>query len=189
MFQPTTIEEVIRIDEMSWQIVRQRSDFEKLIEAPLLEAVQLLYDKNIGTIAASANVKDVGEGGCIVINYNTLSEENRRIAEALVDEGVAYWSALSEVKVVHWVVPIHHRLMPVKLVREKALELARRFKLQPFTWVRRYTLDDLTLEFRLRDKPCPAFFEARGYFYDQKEGLFYLSKEQYMKAKGTQIMN
>lgn len=62
----------------------RREDLDNLIEKPLLSACQELYDKNIRTTGSSANYRDIKYGYChIVIDFDTLSEENKKIGQSL----------------------------------------------------------------------------------------------------------
>jgi|CXWL01.1.fsa_nt_gi hypothetical protein len=57
-------------------------DLAKLVEAPLLEACQIFYDKGVETWMSSANKKDIAIGEVhIIIRYDSLSERNKQIAE------------------------------------------------------------------------------------------------------------
>lgn len=64
--------------------VETREDLVVLVEAPLLEACQHLYDKNIKTIMSSANKKDITSGKVyIAIDFDSLSPKNQEIAKSL----------------------------------------------------------------------------------------------------------
>lgn len=64
-------------------IVETREDLAGLVEEPLLEACQLLYDKNIKTIMSSANKKDLVTGKVyIAIDFDSLSSKNKEIAKS-----------------------------------------------------------------------------------------------------------
>ncbi len=53
-----------------------RSEFKKIIPAPLLKAVLILYDLNIRTVSCG-----MGDDFGISIDYDCLSEENKKIAD------------------------------------------------------------------------------------------------------------
>ena len=69
-------------------IVKNREDLKKIIEAPCLEACLDLYDKNIQTVNSSANAREIGDMAYIGINYDSLDNENRKILDFLVEEGI-----------------------------------------------------------------------------------------------------
>lgn len=61
--------------------VQTKEDLSRLVEPPLLEACEELYDKNIQTVMSSANSKDVEIGhGYIDVDFDLLSPENQQIA-------------------------------------------------------------------------------------------------------------
>jgi hypothetical protein len=69
-------------------IVKDRSDIEKIVEGPCLEACLDLYDKNIRTIDSGANKNDIGRNGFIGINYDSLDDENKKVVAKLVQKGL-----------------------------------------------------------------------------------------------------
>ena len=69
-------------------IVRDREDLRKIIEAPCLAACMALYDKNIRTTFSTANKNNIGADAIICICYDSLDENNKRILERLMNEGV-----------------------------------------------------------------------------------------------------
>ena len=61
---------------------KSREDLATFVEAPLLEACQLFYDKGIETWMSSANKKDIAIGEAhIIIRYDSLSDQNKKIAQ------------------------------------------------------------------------------------------------------------
>ena len=79
----TPIGDIEAITE-SGAMVKTREDLVAFVEAPLLEACQVLYDKNIYSVMSSANKQDLSDDkSCayILINGQQLSPENREIAE------------------------------------------------------------------------------------------------------------
>lgn len=75
-----TLSEIEPIEESNLT-PQSREDLARLVEAPLLEACQVLFDKNIGTWMSSANKKDVAAGEVyIIIYFDTLSPRNKEIA-------------------------------------------------------------------------------------------------------------
>lgn len=70
-----------------------RSGYARFIELPLIDAVRLLTERGIKTVACSANELDVGQDGYLTIDYDTLSEANRAVAQTLVARGEARCSS------------------------------------------------------------------------------------------------
>ncbi len=68
------------------------ADYRRYIEPPLIEAVQTLVERGVRTVACSANQLDVGEMGYLTIDYQSLSEPNRRVADHLVRKGEGRYS-------------------------------------------------------------------------------------------------
>ena len=69
---------------------QDREGLRSLVEAPLLDACQLLYDKGVKTVFSSANRKDVGGSAHIAIDFDTLSANNKAIAARLGTEGMIH---------------------------------------------------------------------------------------------------
>ena len=76
-------------------IAFDRDNVERFVEQPLVEACRVLMDKNITTTLTSANQEDIERGSpaVIFIDYEALTEENRRMAQAvgrlIRDRGIA----------------------------------------------------------------------------------------------------
>ncbi|MCI9177126.1 MAG: hypothetical protein HFJ28_00695 [Clostridia bacterium] len=69
-------------------IVKNREDLRKIIEEPCLLACLALYDKNIQTVNSSANKREIGGQAYIGINYDSLDENNKKILDKLILDGV-----------------------------------------------------------------------------------------------------
>ncbi len=163
--------------EQSGVRVTTREALKEVVEAPLLSACEMLYDKNIQTVMSSANKKDVEIGSAYIdIAFDTLSDENKRVAESLAqpreEEGVRY---------VHISIPVSSTTTTQE-VKDKAEEIANLFKKQPMLWGGS-TLEEVKQIFWGRtdvDVGPEAFPDL---FYDEKTKLFYWSEEQLKKAK------
>jgi len=76
---------------------KSREVLKLIVDEPCLKACEYLFDCNIRTTDSSANQGDVSNEGRIVIDYNSLSEENKKIVEFLREKGlikqhdVEYW--------------------------------------------------------------------------------------------------
>lgn len=61
---------------------QSREGLASVVEAPLLEACQIFYDKGIETWMSSANKKDIAIGEVhLIIRYDSLSKQNKQIAD------------------------------------------------------------------------------------------------------------
>lgn len=157
--------------------IESRDDLAQLIEAPLLAACQDLYDKNVQTYMSSANKKDIGRNASFSIIYQTLSAENKIIAQKLIDEKVAYFIEGSEIfpTRIQIEIPITKETTCGD-VEDASLKVTERFVSQQ----RRYTPDDLMDKFYSEiendirgNEITPEYFEKYGYSYDPVENIFY----------------
>ena len=64
----------------------ERKYFDKYIELPCLLACQYLYDMNIHTYSSGCNKVNY-DNAHIMIYYDELSDENKKIAEELIEKG------------------------------------------------------------------------------------------------------
>ena len=78
-----TLLKVIEPIEEGGITLETREDLTRLVEPPLLEACQILFDKNIRTVMSSANKKDKGGKAHIIISFDELNEQNQQIANKL----------------------------------------------------------------------------------------------------------
>jgi hypothetical protein len=173
------------------QEVRQMADLERFVEGPALPACQDLYDKNIKTISASANQKDANGLAYIDVDYDTLSDENKRIA---AENGEIMTYMIGEAAQ-----PIEDQPKAVKLavpvtpedteetVASKLFELSERLQPQDLRWAPTYSLADLKKVYGY-DSEEPVNLEdfvGEGYYYDPNSKLFHLSEELFRKSQET----
>jgi hypothetical protein len=79
----TPLSEVEPIEECSYEAATKER-LADLVEAPLLEACEVLYEKGIRTIMSAASKKDLQNGEVYIdIEFDSLSEENKQIALSL----------------------------------------------------------------------------------------------------------
>ncbi len=62
-------------------VLTSKADIERYVEAPVVEAVTSMWEKNIPTTQSSANQE--GETAWIDIDYTNLSDDNKKIADGL----------------------------------------------------------------------------------------------------------
>jgi len=174
------ISEVEPIEESSATNVLKREDLDKLIDPPLLEAIRILYDKNILTEATSANRKDVKKGEAYIhIPYAELSDANKIIALKLgrwISDGV------KAEKVFSLNIPITAETTVGEL-SAKAVAMAEQFKKQPLTWAITYTLDQLRTQVYHMPEMTIEEAVAEGWYYDAANEIFYLSEEHFYKVQ------
>lgn len=107
--------------------VQGSEDLKEVVESPLLEACQILYEKGIRTIMSSANKKDLSVGEVyIIIDHDTLSPENKKLAESMGKLHTTHGSIPT--KAVKISIPIVGTT--VGDVRKSAIKIALTFKRQ-----------------------------------------------------------
>ena len=76
-----TLQDVEPIEE-GGLVPTTADDLDRIVEEPLLEACKIFFNKGIKTVMSSANRKDIESSEVhVVIEYDSLSEENKEIAE------------------------------------------------------------------------------------------------------------
>lgn len=164
-------------------LIKSREQINEIVEEPLLLACQILYDKNIKTVDSTANAKNLREGiGCagIAIEYDSFSEENRKIAEALGLIPQAY----DDFQVIEITVPMSTE-SSVEKISSAAQEIARKFVVQAPNWLPRYKIDELKNGYGIAETeevPLQDFIDE-GYFYDSQTETFYESEDHFNKVK------
>jgi hypothetical protein len=105
-----------------------KEDLEIFVEAPLLEACKILYEKGIETVFSSANKKDISSGyAYLAIDFESLSEKNKKIALELGEIGKMHGSIIKDG--VYIKIPIN-RSSTVGEVKQEAIEIAEKFEQQ-----------------------------------------------------------
>lgn len=77
------ISDVDPIEESGYVTMPTREELARLVEMPILNACQILWDKNIITGMSSANRKDVGRVAYINLPKRYLSDDNVIVLESL----------------------------------------------------------------------------------------------------------
>lgn len=169
------IGEVKQITKSRFTDIQERKDIEEIVETPLVTACQEFYDKNIQTIATSANKDNLEKGyAYIIIDTDSLSLENKKISEGLNEETENYMDDKHNLLKIN--IPIDESTTPLE-IQNKADEISNQFVKQKMTWAKRYTMDDLNRDYfaEPEDKFSPEDFP--DLFYNKEEQIFYLSKE------------
>jgi len=173
---PTGIPEIEPIQESRGSMIKTRDQLKELVEAPLLGACEELYDKNIRTLSTSANKKDIesNQPGYIILDFNSLSEENKKIAEQL---GELKHEDNSDQIFIE--IPLDQNTT-IEEIKKLSADIVDKFKKQPMTWAPTYTLEDLREIYRDKEAQVEDF--ADGYYYDPEKKIFYLSEEHFKKV-------
>lgn len=121
--------------------ISNREYIKRIVDLPLIEACEILYDKNIKTVETSANQKDIESGaGYISIDLKSLSEVNKLVAQAQGGRlSTLYKTNESDIYILE--IPISKDML-VKDISKNATELANKFQKQKFTWMSGGTLED-----------------------------------------------
>ena len=174
--EPKAVIEIEPIQESRGSMVKTRDQIKKLVEVPLLSACEELYDKNIRTVSTSANKKDIESGrpGYIIIDFGSLSEENRKIARQLGE--LSHEDNTGQILIE---IPLAKNTTADE-IKKFAESIAHKFEKQLMTWAPTYTLQDLREIYCDNEAQVEDFID--GYYYNPKEKLFYLSEEHFKKT-------
>jgi hypothetical protein len=187
----TDFSTVERIAESRGGMPQTVDDLDSMVEAPLLPAARLLYEKGIRTTESTANPVANADGtGLMTIDYDSLSADNKAIADRLTAEDAALPVEARRLEVVPSADGYTAAVMQVPLtgsvedIAAKATAIAESFVVQPMTWAPRYTLEELKQAYAIPEDEQvePADFEADGLYYDQSHGLFFLSEDHARRA-------
>ncbi len=129
------VSEVQQILKSSETITRE--NLRDFIEEPLVEVVESLYDKNILTCMSSANKTNVNGTAWLSIFYDKLSEENKKIVQQKIKEGIA------EMCYEHDSGKVIHLHMPI--TEQTTVDEVKNFFLSKIS------------DFRMQDIPCNKY--------------------------------
>ncbi|MDD4938357.1 MAG: hypothetical protein PHX34_05085 [Candidatus Shapirobacteria bacterium] len=161
---------------------KNRSEIAQYVEKPLVSACEHFWDLGIQTLMSSANNGNVGNNASIDLDYSSLSEENRKIAEELSGKkGIMHGSEPIPIVQIN-ISPITTETT-IAEIKKKADEIANHFKKQKAIWIPAVTLEYLRKIYRDDNLKIEDFTE--NYFYDETTALFYESKEHYDKLHET----
>jgi hypothetical protein len=189
-----TISKVPIIDKSRSIMIAKRQEIKELVESPLIDACKIFWDKNIRTLETSANEKDTQTGHAYIgIDFNNLSQENRKIAKRYGDTHDDLGSTVLRI-----LIPVNESIS-ITEISEKAVQIANAFQKQVATWITpitiESTLSDYKKNYGAKHPKAVAQEEARlrqpnawekhckklGYYFDPKTQTAYMSKEHYEK--------
>lgn len=176
------VTEISPIKESRNRSLRTKEGLQELVEAPLLKACEELYDKNIRTLSTSANSENItyGDGGHIVIDFDTLSDENKSIGKQLGT--ITFADDMNQLSID---IPMT-QTTTVEEIETAAESIAHEFKKQEMTWAPVWTIDQVRTMYgiALDEEFEPQDF-ADQFYYDEESKLFYLSQEQARKVRDS----
>lgn len=164
-------------------IICDSEHLKRLIEAPLIPACEILYQKNIETLDSTANRKNVEHGGTagIAINWQTLSEENRRIAESLGLKPAPY----DDTEVIEIQESINDDTTVSELAEKFAITADKFLKQEP-SWIPSWTMAEMKNIYGIPQEEECAVQDFDQYYFDAKTDRFYLSEDHARKIKQWQ---
>lgn len=177
----TLINQVKPIEQGRAAWITTREEVVKYVELPLLQACLDLWDKNIRTLSTSANARDIVVGiANITLDYNSLSDANKEIAQGL-GEIIEWYDTLA--------VSINYPIASQTLLSElsqRAIESAALFKKQKARWVPTYTLEELKQLAKIKPDNTaadnPDYWAEYGLYFDEGSGRYFKSKEHFEKS-------
>jgi hypothetical protein len=169
-------------------MITSMADIERFVERPAVPACLELFDKNIRTISASANAKDVDVRAYVDIDAVSLSDENRAVAEG-VGEAISYHGNRDsdpslEIDAYKLAVPISPDDNE-ETIASKLFDIAERFKKQPLTWAPEYNLEQIKQIYCYSADETPSPEEFTDFYYDPATETFHASEELFRKIQAT----
>lgn len=176
--------------------ISKKEDISKVVAGPLLPASEIFWDKNIRTTGSwieSIQGKTSGQD-YIEIAYDSLSEENKKIADKLKESDNNY-GGIKGVRIV-----LGNNLSAEE-AQKKSIEIANEFKQQDLLWYKPITLQDTINSYEESKQRNPRISEAvdqeiqrvkntwgqelkPGQYFDTSTKTIWASKELYDKSKG-----
>jgi hypothetical protein len=183
---PKLMKDVEQISDNQGDCFVNKEDIFNHIEYPLCKAMEILLERNIPTTFSTANCHNYSGLAFISIDYNKLSDKNRKVADIYCIKKVG--SCLLEI---HFTPNTE-----VTVVSNAMLALADKFYYQINRLVERMTVEDVIAVYcqdnkeihnKTLEEKIVFLEEYTNCFYSKNEGKFYWSIEQYIKANYRQI--
>ena len=185
--------------------VSTKEEIKVYVAGPVLKASEIFWDKNIRTTGSWVpSIQDVGgksgPNNYIEIEYDSLSEENKKIALELTEEGS--FRTFDKSNNVRIVIPGNN--LSIEEIQRKSIEIANKFKNQDLLWYTPQTLDEAVTVLEEWKKQRPQ--EEKEYndeiervkntwgqdlysnqYFDKATNAIWASKELYDKSKGSPV--
>jgi len=177
----TSVREIKAILRDRNEQITARDEIKAYVEPPLVDACERFWDMNVMTLSSSANSKNIGYEAYIIIDYNSLSEENKEIAK----NSGEFLEDYDGRPAVGFLIPVSEPTTPEE-IKAKADEVASRFQKQKATWIPSYTLQEMRQWYGIEpddDEFGVVDFEEADFYYDSKSKKFFLSEEHFQKTK------
>jgi hypothetical protein len=185
--------------------VSTKEEIKVYVAGPVLKASEIFWDKNIKTTGSWVpSIQDVGGksglNNYIEIEYDSLSEENKKIALELTEEGS--FRTFDKSNNVRIVIPGNN--LSIEEIQRKSIEIANKFKNQDLLWYTPQTLDEAVTVLEEWKKQRPQ--DEKEYndeiervkntwgqdlysnqYFDKATNAIWASKELYDKSKGSPV--
>lgn len=200
--QPTTTNQLNALPTAGFETfnkpISTKKEISKYVPGALLKASEIFWDKNIQTTGSwIPSIQDIDGKTTetyIDIAYDSLSDENKKIAEVLGKIG-----EFGGIKHIHIV--ISNRNLSLEEIQKKSIEIANKFKSQPLLWYKPTTLQDAINSLEERRTKNPTIAEqineeiqkikdtwgtnlSPGEYFDNDTQTIWDSEELYKKSKG-----
>ena len=182
--------------------VSTKEEIKVYVAGPVLKASEIFWDKNIKTTGSWVpSIQDVGgksgPNNYIEIEYDSLSEENKKIALELTEEGS--FRTFGKSNSVRIVIPGNN--LSIEEIQRKSIEIANKFKNQDLLWYTPKTLDEAVTDLEDYKKKYPDSakeidaqiqFEKDTWgqnlidkYFDKVTNTIWASEELYKKSIGA----
>lgn len=180
-----TVKDVSQIQHTAGERFSNESQITQLVEAPLVSAVTSFFRKGILTISSSANVEEGRDNAHILVDWESLSSENKEIAKKIL--------GVKEVTPDNWgciffSIPITPDT-PFKEIAQWSEGVATQFVFQPATWELRRSVEQIKERDRRGGdgsfgKFSPEKIAKETGLYLGPDGFFYRNEGGYKRYHG-----
>ncbi len=190
----SNLNEVFPVRKSLGLLITKKEQIQEIVELPLIKACEEFWDKNIRTYDSSANSKDIEAGHCYIrLDFDSLSEENKRIAEQ-------YGEPYEDVKIrlIQLNFPVTEN-ETVESLATKVVVIADTFEKQAPLWIHPMTLEETINNFEdshgkeypdsvqkekerlLQPGAWEAECKRQGKYFDSKTETAWESEEYFRK--------
>jgi len=182
--------------------ISKKEDVKKYVVSPLLKACEIFWDKNIMTTGSYVwSIQPIGKiqqvEDYISIDYGSLSEENKVIAQNIIKEGGAYEMDFPRNSIKLIISKVGE--LTIEEMEKKSIDIANRFVNQDLLWYQPTTLESRIKRLELDKSMYSGSQEAfdreiertkkewssgtkiKGYYFDPQTQTYWGSKELYDK--------
>lgn len=184
-FQSGSLSSVPRIMHTYGRTIKNAEQVKEFVEAPLVRTCVTLYVKNIQTLGSGANLEST-HPAFIYINWETLSEENRKIALSL---GLSPEPQVNQQESSPLMLNIRmdiNESTTTKQIADHFEEIADQFVEQEPSWIKSFSWDDMRKIYGLGEDDIIAAEDFEDFAYDPDTERFYSSEDHLQKVRKWQ---